>query len=31
MRLLGVREMNPIVGKLERLVDRRNPRRRRSR
>ncbi|HWM59145.1 MAG TPA: murein biosynthesis integral membrane protein MurJ [Pseudonocardia sp.] len=31
MRLLGVREMNPIVGKLERLVDRRKARRRRSR
>jgi putative peptidoglycan lipid II flippase len=28
MRLLGVREMNPFVSKLERLVDRRRPRRR---
>ncbi len=31
MRLLGVHEMNPFVSKLERLVDRRRPRRRGAR
>jgi putative peptidoglycan lipid II flippase len=31
MRRLGVQEMNPFVARLERLVDRRRPRRRRAR
>ena len=31
MRRLGLQEMNPFVARLERLVDRRRPRRRRAR